>query len=76
MKKQEKDIYLTHNEFYFTPPTEALPTANFKDFYYGEAMFKAIRSISKDFPLVNTEFWSGWFDHWNKDHAKSNALSE
>lgn len=53
---------------------EALPTANFKEFAYGEKMFKAIRSISKDFPLVNTEFWSGWFDHWGKPHATSSAL--
>lgn len=53
---------------------EALPTANFKEYYYGKSMFRAIREVSKDFPLVNTEFWSGWFDHWNKPHANSDAL--
>ena len=56
--------------------TEALPTANFKEYYYGKSMFQAIRDLSKDFPLVNTEFWSGWFDHWNKPHSNSNALSK
>lgn len=53
---------------------EALPTANFKEYEFGEAMFRSIRAISKDFPLVNTEFWSGWFDHWGKPHADSSAL--
>ena len=43
-----------------------LPTANF-----GSAprwSFDRFRSYHKDAPLMCTEFWSGWFDHWGEEH--------
>jgi len=46
--------------------TDALPTANFQSFVQGMAIFDYISSISPDFPLMNMEFWVGWFDHWGE----------
>ncbi len=43
-----------------------LPTANF-----GSApkwSFDRFRSFHPDAPLMCTEFWSGWFDHWGEGH--------
>ncbi|XP_060084026.1 beta-galactosidase-1-like protein 2 [Ylistrum balloti] len=65
------DSYLAYNmsgldraPFY----TEALPTANFADIHQGYGLFLKILRMSEDFPLVVTEFWSGWFDHWGQGH--------
>jgi len=46
----------------------ALPTANFKEISEGEQLFEQIRKWSPEFPLMVTEFWTGWFDHWTSQH--------
>lgn len=48
--------------------TEALPTVNFQDIEQGEQLFRKVEALSDDFPLMVTEFWSGWFDHWGVEH--------
>ena len=50
-------------------PTEALPTANFKQFSAGRIVFDTIHGWSSEFPLMVMEFWSGWFDNWDKPHS-------
>ncbi|XP_033726489.1 beta-galactosidase-1-like protein 2, partial [Pecten maximus] len=51
---------------------EALPTVNYVDIHQGYGLFLRILRLSEDFPLMVTEFWSGWFDYWGKGH---NTLS-
>lgn len=48
--------------------TGALPTANFPNMECGKECFDLIRKWNPDFPLMVTEFWSGWFDHWTSSH--------
>lgn len=47
----------------------ALPTANFKDIKDGHQLFNQIKAWSVEFPLMVTEFWTGWFDHWGSPHG-------
>lgn len=57
------------NKFFFVFfYTEALPTVNFQDIEQGEQLFRKVEALSDDFPLMVTEFWSGWFDHWGVEH--------
>ena len=48
--------------------TEALPTVNFQDINQGHQLFDKVEALSEDFPLMVTEYWSGWFDHWGSEH--------
>ncbi|XP_061181180.1 beta-galactosidase-1-like protein 2 [Saccostrea echinata] len=48
--------------------TEALPTVNFQDIAQGEELFRKVEALSDDFPLMVTEYWSGWFDYWGGSH--------
>jgi beta-galactosidase len=43
-----------------------LPTVNFA-FDAAEALAK-LREYHPEGPLMVTEFWSGWFDHWGEQH--------
>ncbi|KAJ8322359.1 hypothetical protein KUTeg_000830, partial [Tegillarca granosa] len=45
---------------------EALTTANFDNIDDGYKLFNIISNLSTDFPLMVTEFWSGWFDQWKE----------
>lgn len=41
-----------------------LQTANF---IKGAAKeFRVLKQLQPDMPLMVTEFWSGWFDHWTQ----------
>ena len=46
-----------------------LPTVNFA-FDAPDALAK-LRQYLPEGPLMVTEFWSGWFDHWGNAHAMS-----
>ena len=48
--------------------SDALPTGNFPEMGDGQNIFDMIRKLSPDFPLMVTEFWPGWFDHWGSKH--------
>ncbi|KAL4228398.1 Beta-galactosidase-1-like protein 2 [Mactra antiquata] len=76
-----KQQYIKHglNELYLTSDNiwgvkndvfyqHAMPTANFKSFDEGRQIFDLIEEWSSDFPLMVTEFWTGWFDHWGSEH--------
>ncbi len=41
-------------------------TGNFGDRTAGQ--FAKLRERQKDGPLMCTEFWNGWFDHWTEAH--------
>ena len=66
------------NEFYFTSDgpnglmlgggslPEYLATANFGS--NGKQNFDTLRKFAPDRPVMCTEFWNGWFDHWYEEH--------
>lgn len=59
----------THNGMERAPfYREALTTANFDNIDDGYKLFNIIGNLSTDFPLMVTEFWSGWFDQWKGPH--------
>lgn len=45
---------------------EIFKTANFGS--RAEEQFAALREYQPDGPLMCTEFWNGWFDHWTEEH--------
>ncbi len=55
-------------------------TANFGS--RAEEQFARLREYQPDGPLMCTEFWNGWFDHWTENHHSrdpqdaANALDE
>lgn len=46
--------------------SEIFKTANFGS--RAEEQFAALREYQPDGPLMCTEFWNGWFDHWTEEH--------
>lgn len=38
-----------------------------------ELNFRELRKFKQGEPLMCTEFWSGWFDHWREDHHTRSA---
>lgn len=65
------DINCSH--FSICTYIDALVTGNFFDIHQGYGLFLRIMRLSEDFPLMVTEFWSGWFDHWGKNHADASV---
>ncbi|XP_037526905.1 beta-galactosidase isoform X1 [Rhipicephalus sanguineus] len=47
-----------------------LVTADFGANVNVDAMFAAVRRAMKQGPLVVTEYYPGWLDHWGQRHAK------
>lgn len=51
-------------------------TVNFN--YSPDRAFQALRAFQPSAPLMCTEFWDGWFDHWGESHhtrpARETAL--
>ena len=40
-----------------------------------EQQFKELSSVRPDSPLMCSEYWSGWFDHWGRKHETRPAQS-
>ena len=38
-----------------------------------ESQFQELKSKRPDSPLMCSEYWSGWFDHWGRQHEKRDA---
>jgi len=36
--------------------------------------FGQLKKYQPDLPLMNTEFWNGWFDHWMEPHHTNDAV--
>ena len=68
------------NEFFFTSDgpnqlmlgggslPEYLATANFGS--RGKEHFDTLRRFAPERPVMCTEFWNGWFDHWYEQHHR------
>ncbi len=52
---------------------DLLWTINFGTGANIEEQFKALRKARPDTPLMCSEFWSGWFDHWGRKHETRDA---
>ncbi len=47
---------------------EYLATANFGSL--GKTHFDTLRRFAPNRPVMCTEFWNGWFDHWYEEHHR------
>lgn len=48
--------------------SDVLPTINFGS--RPKENFELLRKFRPDVPLMCTEYWNGWFDHWYEEHHK------
>lgn len=53
---------------------DALPTGNFGS--HTKERFEFLKKYTKDRPLMCTEFWVGWFDHWGNGGHMRGHLDE
>lgn len=54
---------------------DLLWTINFGTGANIEQQFKRLREAHPETPLMCSEFWSGWFDHWGRKHETRPAKS-
>ncbi len=54
---------------------DLLWTINFGTGANIEQQFKPLREARPETPLMCSEFWSGWFDHWGRKHETRPAKS-
>lgn len=52
---------------------DLLWTINFGTGANIKQQFKALQEARPDIPLMCSEFWSGWFDHWGRAHETRDA---
>ena len=52
---------------------DLLWTINFGTGANIDAQFKALREARPETPLMCSEYWSGWFDHWGRRHETRDA---
>lgn len=52
---------------------DLLWTINFGTGANIDAQFKSLKEARPDTPLMCSEFWSGWFDHWGRAHETRDA---
>ena len=38
-----------------------------------DSQFKSLKEVRPDTPLMCSEYWSGWFDHWGRKHETRDA---
>lgn len=48
-------------------------TINFRTGANIDAQFKKLQEARPNAPLMCSEFWSGWFDHWGRKHETRDA---
>ena len=52
---------------------DLLWTVNFGTGANIDKQFERLKSVRPDSPLMCSEFWSGWFDHWGRKHETRDA---
>lgn len=50
-------------------------TVNFGTGANIDAQFKKLKEVRPNTPLMCSEFWSGWFDHWGRKHETRDAAT-
>lgn len=48
-------------------------TVNFGTGANIDQQFKKLKEVRPNTPLMCSEFWSGWFDHWGREHETRDA---
>lgn len=48
-------------------------TVNFGTGANIDEQFKKLKEVRPNTPLMCSEFWSGWFDHWGREHETRDA---
>lgn len=48
-------------------------TVNFGTGANIDQQFKKLKEVRPNIPLMCSEFWSGWFDHWGREHETRDA---
>ncbi|MCI1682610.1 MAG: beta-galactosidase [Bacteroides sp.] len=54
---------------------DLLWTVNFGTGANIDNQFKKLKEVRPDSPLMCSEFWSGWFDHWGRKHETRDATA-
>ncbi len=54
---------------------DLLWTVNFGTGANIEQQFKKLKELRPETPLMCSEFWSGWFDHWGRKHETRDAAT-
>ena len=54
---------------------DLLWTVNFGTGANIDEQFRKLKSLRPDTPLMCSEFWSGWFDHWGRKHETRDAAT-
>ena len=54
---------------------DLLWTVNFGTGANIEEQFKKLKELRPETPLMCSEFWSGWFDHWGRKHETRDAAT-
>ncbi|XP_060085834.1 beta-galactosidase-1-like protein 2 [Ylistrum balloti] len=54
----------------------ALPTASFSSFEEGKSAFDHITSLSTDFPLFVSNFWTGANNYWGDKYSPGSTVTE
>ena len=54
---------------------DLLWTMNFGTGANIDKQFEKLARLRPDIPLMCSEFWSGWFDHWGRKHETRNATA-
>lgn len=54
---------------------DLLWTINFGTGANIDEQFKLLKKVRPDTPLMCSEYWSGWFDHWGRKHETRDAKS-
>lgn len=52
---------------------DLLWTINFGTGANIDDQFRKLKEVRPDIPLMCSEFWSGWFDHWGRKHETRDA---
>lgn len=71
------ELLFTSDSAYSYGSNGSLPTL-FQTANFGsgpEDQFKALIKAQGNKPLMATEFWAGWFDHWSEKHQTTNLVS-
>lgn len=54
---------------------DLLWTVNFGTGANIDEQFKKLKELRPESPLMCSEFWSGWFDHWGRKHETRDAVT-
>ena len=54
---------------------DLLWTVNFGTGANIDEQFKKLKSLRPETPIMCSEFWSGWFDHWGRKHETRDAAT-